>query len=269
MERHARLMGIAVFVAVTYVLMVAVNGLANALPINGMITGDISDAYPNLFAPAGETFTIWGVIYLLLLGHVLYRLGLLGGKSTLASEDLLRYTGVVFGISSIANAAWIFAWHYQQIALSLVLMLVILVCLILINRRRASAGLTGRDNTWLRVPFSVYFGWITVATVANVTTLLVDLGWNGFGLSEPAWMIIILIVAAAIAIATMLRNRDFFYGLVPVWAYLGILLKHLTIFEGAYPAVIGVDIACIVAFLVTLGYVVGRGRKQIPAGMWV
>lgn len=133
----------------------------------------------------------------------------------------------------------------------------------------ATAGLSGRDNTWLRVPFSVYFGWITVATIANVTTLLVGLGWNGFGLSEPAWMIIILIVGAAIAIATTLRNRDFFYGLVPVWAYLGILLKHLTIFEGAYPAVIGVTIAAIVAFLVTLGYIVGRGRKQIPAGMWV
>jgi hypothetical protein len=227
-----------------------------------MITGDISDAYPNLFAPAGETFIIWGVIYLLLLGHALYRLGLLGGKGTLASPELLRSTGVLFALSSIANAAWIFAWHYQQIALSLVLMLLILVCLILINRRTAAAGLKGNDHTWLRVPFSVYFGWITVATIANVTTLLVDLGWNGFGIVEPAWMIIITIVGAAIAIATMLRNRDLFYGLVPVWAYLGILLKHVTIFEGAYPAVIGVVIACLVAFVLALGVIVGRGRTQ-------
>lgn len=269
MDKHARLKGIGIFVAVTYVVMVVMNGLANALPINGMITGDISDAYPNLFAPAGETFTIWGVIYLLLLGDTLYRLGLLGGKSTLASEELLRYTGTVFGISSVANALWILAWHYQQIALSLVLMLVILVCLILINRRTANAGLTGRDSTWLRVPFSVYFGWITVATVANVTTLLVDLGWNGLGIAEPGWMIIILTVAAVIAIATMLHNRDIYYGLVPVWAYLGILYKHLTIFEGNYTAVIIVTVAAIVAFLVVLGYIVGKGRKHVPVGKWV
>ena len=82
-------------------------------------------------------------------------------------------------------------------------------------------------------------------------------------------MIIILIVGAAIALLTTLRNRDFYYGLVPVWAYLGILLKHVTIFEGAYPAVIGVVIACLVAFVLALGYIVGKGLKHVPAGKWV
>ncbi len=214
---------ITVLVAVTYLAMVAVNYLANGLPLNGRRTGDISNAYPNLFTPAGVTFSIWGVIYLLLGLHVLYQLGLFrGGAQSDAAAGLLDRIGVPFAISSLANIAWVFAWHYDVIWLSVVLIVTILVCLTLIAETLRTANLTVRQRWLVGVLFGVYFGWTTVATVANVTVLLVSLSWDGFGLSNPTWAAIMVVVAMVIGTVTMLRNRDIAYGLVLIWAYLGI-----------------------------------------------
>ena len=104
-----KLNSISIIVLITYLAMVTVNGLANALPINGMITGAISDSYPNLFAPTGITFIIWGVIYLLLAAHTLYQLGLFRKKSEEVKTALLKEVGTLFAISSVANFAWIFS----------------------------------------------------------------------------------------------------------------------------------------------------------------
>ena len=169
-----KLSSISIIVLITYLAMVTVNGLANALPINGMITGAISDSYPNLFAPTGITFIIWGVIYLLLAAHTLYQLGLFRKKSEEVKTALLKEVGTLFAISSVANFAWIFSWHYKIIPLSMLLMLVILICLGLITIRINKEKLTTTEKIFIRLPFSVYFGWITVATIANATTLLVD-----------------------------------------------------------------------------------------------
>src|SRR5665647_1374498 len=121
-------------VIITFIIMVTINGLANVLPINGMDTGKISDSYPNLFAPAGITFAIWGVIYLLLAIYTIYQTGVFRFKDNEASGELLNKVGIIFSLSSIANAAWIFSWHYQVIPLSMGLMIAILISLILINR---------------------------------------------------------------------------------------------------------------------------------------
>ncbi len=219
---------VKVLVAVTYAIMIIMNALANILPINNISTGDVSDLYPNLFAPAGITFSIWGVIYFLLALYVLYQFGILKSDKGEGNGNLLTKIGLLFSVSSIANAVWILTWHYGQILLSVFIMLVILVCLILINLLTRSATLSGREKLFVRLPFSIYFGWITVATIANVTALLVDIGWNGFGISEVIWTVIILAVGAAIAIATMFYMKDMAYGLVPIWAYAGILIKHLS-----------------------------------------
>lgn len=220
-----------------FVLMVTVNALANILPIGGMNTGAVSDAYPNLFAPAGITFSIWGVIYILLLLYVLYSLGVFGKKG---GFEAAKSVSGPFIISSLANAAWIFSWHYRIIPLSLALMAVILVSLMSAYVRIQKQELTGAEKVFVRLPFSVYFGWITVASIANVTTFLVDIGWRGFGISEIVWMGIALTAALIIGAATTLRFRDWAYGLVILWAFAGIYIKHVSPmgFGGSYSLVV-------------------------------
>ncbi|MFZ4371951.1 MAG: tryptophan-rich sensory protein [Mycobacterium sp.] len=240
-------------VVLTYLAMVTMNVLANALPLNGRRTGDVSDSYPSLFTPAGLTFSIWGVIYLLLGAHVLYQLGLFRDSPDTAEQSaLLNRVGALFAISSLANTAWVFAWHYDNIPLSVVLIVVILVCLALITTALRRVHLTGRRRWFIGVPFSVYFGWTTVAVVANITVLLVSVKWDGFGLSASAWAVIIVLIAMAIGTATMLRNRDVAYGLVLIWAYIGILIRQLSAdgLAGHYPAIIGAVIVSLVIYVV-------------------
>lgn len=227
------------FATISFVAMVLINALANIMPINGVGTGEVSDSYPDLFAPAGITFSIWGLIYLLLLGYILYQWGVLGNRPQ--KDALWKQVGVYFSISSFANVLWIFAWHYQRIGLSLLLIIIILICLIRIVESLQHEGFGAR------LPFSVYFGWITVATIANATTFLVSIGWDGFGIAESVWTAIVLVVGVAIGLATAMRNRDFAYGLVIVWAYAGILTKHTSEagFANEYPLVIVTAIACI------------------------
>jgi hypothetical protein len=257
-------------VGLTYVAMIAVNVLANALPINGRTTGAVSDAYPNLFAPAGVTFAIWGLIYLLLGAHVLYQFGLFhvsddkGGVGESRRVSLLERVGVLFSLSSIANVAWILSWHYDLILVSTLLLATMLVLLILITRTILAADLTPRDRIFIRLPFSVYFGWITVATIANITVWLVSIGWGGWGIAESAWAVVIIVVGAVIGTAVILRDRDIAYGLVLVWAYLGIWIKHTsnTGFQGAYPAVAATALAGLAAFFMAGATVILRRRSN-------
>ena len=254
------------FVVVTFVIMVTVNALSALLPINGLTPGEVSDSYPNLFAPAGITFSIWGLIYLLLAAHTLYQLGLFRGKDKKVNNELLRKTAIVFSASSLVNAAWIFSWHYRIIPLSMVLMVFLLICLIEIFTDINAQSLSLREKILIRLPFSVYFGWITVATIANATTLLVSLGWNGFGLTEASWAIVILAVGALIGTATLLRFKSIAYGLVLVWAYAGIFIKHTTAsgFSNQYPGVIVAVSICLALFIVVIGYILFNIIKNSP-----
>ena len=262
-----RNLGEAVLTLVILIVMVAVNAMANILPINGIGTGEVSDSYPNLFAPAGLTFAIWGVIYLLLALFVVFGFFTPSSKEAAGRLKLVR---TFFIISSLANAAWIFMWHYGLLPLSLILMLVILVSLIIISSNLAGKALPFRERLFLRLPFSVYFGWITVATVANVTALLVDLGWDGFGIPESSWTIVILIIATLIALAVISKNRDWAYGAVVVWAYCGILIKHLDPvkgFGGQYTLVI-ITVSICLGFVAatTLLALIGQRIRLMPYG---
>lgn len=260
---------IKILVVVTYLVMIAANGAANALPLNGRSTGGVSDAYPNLFTPAGVTFSIWGVIYTLLGLHVLYQLGLFRDRpDTAADTALLNRVGLLFSLSSIVNTAWIFAWHYDLIPLSAVLLVTIFVLLALIVTAVRRANPTGRQRWFVGVPFSVYFGWSTVAVVANITVLLVYWKWNGFGLSDAAWAVIIILVAMAIGTVTMLRNRDVAYGLVLIWAFIGILLRQTAAdgLDGRYPAIIAAVVAALVVYLISEVWIVRQqGLQRGPA----
>jgi len=243
-----------ILVAISYLAMVAVNFLANGLPINNRSTGAISDAYPNLFAPAGITFSIWGLIYLLLGGYVVYQFVSFGKNSEQKNEGLLKKINILFVINALANIAWIFSWHYDQIGLSVAIMMVLLISLIKIQDLVELDKFTAQERLFVATPFSVYFGWITVATIANITVFLVSLGWKGFGIADYIWTSIILLVGATIGILRILKDKNLAYGLVLIWAYLGILLKHLSQagFAGRYVSVIITIIICIGLFLFSL-----------------
>lgn len=236
--------------AAAYLVMVGVNYLAVALPLGGRDTGAVSNSYPNIFAPAGYAFSIWGLIYLLLAIYVVYQIG--------RKEDvLLARVNRLFIINALLNACWIFAWHYDVIWFSLVIMAGLLITLIKIADIFRQSAL-GKKERWLaRLPFSVYFGWITVATIANATVFLVYLGWNGLGLSETFWVIAILLIGAAIGCWRMLRDRAIAYGLVLVWAYGAILAKHFSAggFVGQYPSVIWTAVFCLAIFMATIVFI--------------
>ncbi len=246
-----------IFVVLTFVAMIVINVLANTLPINGVDTGMISDAYPNLFAPAGITFAIWGVIYFLLLLFTIYQLGIIN-KNDEISNELLNKIGTFFIISSVANSVWIFTWHYQIIWLSMIFMIIILISLINIVMACKEERLSAKEKFFVKVPFSIYFGWISVATIANTTTLLVSLNFKGFGIPEYIWTVVVIIIGAIIGIITLLYNRDYFYGLVFIWAYIGIIIKHITVFNSMYTSVIVTATICIICFILADIYAITK-----------
>lgn len=250
--------------AVTFLGMIGVNAMANILPINGVNTGQVSDSFQNLFAPAGLTFAIWGVIYLLLASYTIYQSGFFYNAKSYRMDPLLGKIGVLFSISSVANMAWIFSWQYFLIPLSMLFMAIILVCLIFINKLIIREKLSAREVFFIRIPFSVYFGWITVAAIANVTVLLVSVGWNGFNITENMWTIIILLVGTCIGTLTMLKNKDIAYGLVLIWAYAGILIKHTSSggFSSQYPAIITTVWICLGIFLVGEAVILFGKKKK-------
>lgn len=239
-------------VAILFGGVILVNYLANALPLNDRNTGEISDAYQNLFAPAGITFSIWGLIYFLLFAYAVYQFGFFDRKNIATRTRLIDRINIYFIINLIANIAWIFAWHYDYIFASVLIMAVLLFTLIKIADINRGETFSGWEKLCLRLPFSIYFGWITVATIANVTVFLVSISWTGFGITDSIWMIIILLVGALIGIMRMFKDKDLAYGLVFVWAYMGILIKHISEqgFAGQYPNVIITILVCLALFVI-------------------
>ena len=257
MKRNTSCPIVKLIVLVTYLGMITVNVLAVLLPINGITPAEVSALYPNLFTPAGLTFSIWGLIYALLALFTGYLL-----LSRKAPQQLLCKIGVLFSVSSVANALWVFAWHYQIIPLTVGLMLILLVCLIWIMQIVTAEPLSRKETFFIKLPFAVYLGWITVATIANITVLLVSLGWDGFGLSEQTWTILVLTVGAVIGILTGLRFQSVAYLLVMIWAYVGIIIKNMTAgFNEVYPGIALAAAGMTVAFVIAAVFLILKKCK--------
>jgi hypothetical protein len=225
--------------------MIVMNYLATALPLNNKSTGELSDSFPNLFVPAGITFSIWGVIYLLVLVYCVVQF-------TGSNQIVISNISWLFGISCILNALWIVTWHYGKLTLSLLVMLGMLVTLIYINIiiKDLPSGL-------IKASFGIYLGWICIATIANVTTLLVHYNWNGFGISEEIWTIIMIAVGALIVSLSLYRLNNPFIGLSVIWAFTGIIIKR----QGDYRSI--VITAAIALSIVAVITVVTFFRKSI------
>ncbi len=223
-----------------FAVMIVMNYLANAIPLNGKTTGALSDAFPNLFVPAGITFSIWGIIYLLLLVFCVIQF-------TSPDQVVISRIGWLFAVTCIFNALWIVTWHYGRLPLSVIIMLGLLVSLIWIN-------IIVKDLPYglIKIAFGIYLGWICIATIANVTALLVNFSWNGFGLSEETWTVIMILAGALIASLTLWRLDNPFIGLSVVWAFAGIMIKrqadYRTIFIVAAVALGVVAVMLLLAF---------------------
>jgi hypothetical protein len=213
-------------VILTVIATIVINILANALPLNGLNTGEISDRFQVYFVPAGYVFSIWGIIYIGLIALAIFQ-----ALPSQRENPRMRATGWWISLGGLANIAWIFFWHYERFPLTLVAMLVLLATLIITYLRLGTGKVpVSRAETWaVRVPISIYTGWITVATVANVTDLLYYLNWDGFGIAPEIWMAIILAAVLVIAGLVLITRRDVAYGLVILWALIGISVKHAAV----------------------------------------
>lgn len=226
-----------VAVVVAFVAMIAMNALANTLPLFGRTTGAVSSNYPSLFTPAPYTFSVWGLIYLALGAFVVYQAL---GRSR--DDPMLSKLRPLFVLSCLFNIGWLVAWHALAIPVSEVLMIGLLLTLIALYRRaEAWRGEVAASRRWfVHAPLSLYLGWITVATVANTSIFLLDLGFDGGG-AAIAITVAVIAVAAALGLLGIWRRRDGVYALVIAWGLGGVAAAR----AGEVTVITGVALACV------------------------
>ena len=214
-----------------YAVTILVNVLSNALPINGQSMPEISAKYPSLFTPAGFTFSVWGVIYIALLTFVVWQ-----ALPAQRSNPKVAAVSAWFKLNCLANALWLIVWHYDLLLLSMLLMLVILITLIriyaILIRDIETAPFI--EHLVLYLPFSLYTGWIVVATIANASILQTAWGWDDAGITAVQWTMVKLALAGAVSATMILRFRDIPFAVVVAWGAFGI-----SVMQSGTPAVSG------------------------------
>jgi hypothetical protein len=238
------------------IVTIVVNGLAVALPLNGRSTASISDSFHVLFVPAGYVFSIWGIIYIGLIVYAIYQV-----LPAVRDNQRIRQLDGWFLLSNVANSSWIFFWHYGVYLMTVVMMLVLLVSLIVIFLRLGigQVKVNAAEKWSVHLLFSIYLGWITVATIANITDLLAYWQWNGWGVSAAVWTVIMLAAGVIIAGLMSLTRGDIAYLAVLVWAFTGIWNKQSGTPLVANSALLA---AGLVVILAGLGWVLS-GRRQL------
>jgi len=236
---------------VAFLATVVVNFLASAFALNGKTTAQVSDAYPTVITPAGYVFAIWSIIYTLLFIFAVFQ-----AFPRQRGKPFLHEIGWLFVLSSILNISWLFLWHYDQITLSVLLMFALLASLIAIYLRLkiGRAKVSFREKLAVHLPFSVYLGWITVASIANVAVALTAINWDRLGPDEVTWGVLVIIIALIITLAVVVSRRDVAYGLVLIWALVGIAVKQSdqSIILTAEVSAVVIAVALVSAGLVSL-----------------
>ncbi|WP_285768564.1 TspO/MBR family protein [Peribacillus sp. SI8-4] len=215
---------IVIFNLIFYLFVVTMNFLANYLPFNGQTSGEVSDKLDVLFTPAGYVFSIWGFIYLLLAIWV-FRQFTGEHRNSPATKASFPW----FVLSCVLNGAWLLAWHYEYFLLSVFIIVALLATLLVTYTHIKRVEHTGFDL----FPFSIYSGWVSVATIADIAYYLTYIKWDGFGISKVTWTITLLVAATILAIVSSGKNRDWGYPLVFVWAFIGIGIRN----DASYPVI--------------------------------
>lgn len=225
--------------------MVAANGMATALSPSGKSVGEISDQFQNYFTPPGYVFSIWGLIYSALLAFTVY-------QALPSQSDNPRIKSIEgwYIASCFFNGAWMVVWQRELFPISLVMMVGLLVSLVgLYTRLDSSRFEVSTQESWLvHWPFSVYLGWITIATAANTTVVLQWARWDGAGIAPSVWGAILLGIAFIIVLAVTYPRRDKAYMLVLTWASLGIFVKY----KGTLVVSITAGVVALASFLIAL-----------------
>jgi benzodiazapine receptor len=237
-----------------FAVTVIVNALASSLALNGRTTAEVSDLYPTLVTPAGYVFSIWGVIYVLLLVFVVFQ-----ALPSQREKPFLKQVSVLFVLSGVFNVLWLFLWHYDQIVLSVVLMFGLLATLIAVYLRLGigKSEVSWKERVSVHLPFSVYLGWITVASIANVASALVSIQWDGFGLANDVWAVLVIAVALLITLAVIATRRDVAYSLVIVWALVGIAVN-----QSAYQNIVTAATASVIIIIVALAVFLAMSKLK-------
>ena len=204
-------------------ITIMVNVLANTLPLNGQGTGEISDRFAIYFVPAGYVFSIWLLIYIGLIVFTVFQ-----ANPTQKNNQLIRSISPAYWVASIANSTWIFLWHYEIFPLTVICMFVILAGLLVVYIKLSGMSelLSTQQKTLVMLPFSIYLGWISVATIANVSQYLYLIGWDGWEISPPIWAVIMLVVAMSIGLLMLLKEKNAAFSLVLIWAFIGIAINQ-------------------------------------------
>ncbi|MBW6463525.1 MAG: TspO/MBR family protein [Dethiobacteria bacterium] len=239
------------------VLVLLFNFLSNALPFNGLTQGDLAELYPVLLTPATYVFSIWGLIYIALIAFIIYQ-AMPGSRD----NPLVKAVGILFALSSLFNILWLFAWHYQRIGWSMIIMLLLLASLIVIYLRIGAVTTEKSiyERFLVKYPFSLYLGWISAATLVNFNVLLYDIGWLGTGGGGIFFTMLMILVAGLVALAVFYLRQDYVYAAVFVWALVGIGVRHGT----------DIIILTIVAWLAAaailffLGWITARQSRGYP-----
>lgn len=260
-----KIKSLAIFNTLCFLIHVSLSYMTQFKLVNSSDVGEISNRYESLFTPAGITFAIWGVIYTALAVFCLYHMiiAFKHDKDHPANNDLLKIGGL-FIINNLVTAGWLVAWTNNQILLSLLLIIVQLVSLIVIHLRLGLVD-RGRESGSLictQWPLSLYLGWISIATIANASIYLVSIGWNGGGISEIRWTVIMIAIAVIITLFMVFTRRNVTFGLVVIWALYGIILKrqdaspeiYQLISMIAWTGITIIGIACLIQFILNLRY---------------
>lgn len=233
---------------IAFVTMIFFNAIANLLPLGGKTTGEISANYPNLFTPAPYTFSIWGVIYILMAVFIVSQY--MESSNIQPESAIQNVIGFWFTFSCAMNILWLLCWHSDQIGLSVLFMLGLLFSMIVIgNKLRSYEPMTvmGRLS---QTGFQIYLGWICAATIANISVFLVKIEWTRFHLSEQFWTVLIILAGTIIGTLMITLYKNYAAALAIMWAYGGILVKHISVdgYRSAYPSVI----ICLVLSMVAI-----------------
>lgn len=240
-----------------YIFMIVMNTMANTLPLNGIATGAVSFKYPNLFQPSGITFSIWGIIYILLLIFIIIQFKSMKNLHDEDVKQLFITINLLFALTSVLNGLWLFAWHYDKMILSTIIMLFLLITLIFIVKKISFMPFLSR------AAFSTYLGWITIATIANITITLVKIGVPSYRPIAVLTTVVVLLVGLAISLMWIIKEKDYIFGFVIIWAFIGIFLRHIRQenLPRLYPMIISVVAICFICLLVVNSIVLSKSIK--------
>jgi hypothetical protein len=258
---------LAIFNLVALAFHILLSYLTQQKKLSSLDVGQVSAKYDSLFAPAGVTFAIWGLIYISLAAFCIYHLYTAFTKDESHHSNIdIRSIRWLFAINNIATGLWLVAWVNEQIIVSVVLILIQLVTLILISIRAHISNPERPFSTkiFTQFPLSIYLGWICIATIANISAYLVSIDWQGFGISADYWVIIMIGSAALISLFIILVRRNFFFGLVVLWALYGIVLKRQEIDANRYGTIINAAWAAFIIVLIALAMRLFRKTATVP-----